>query len=83
MTNNNKKKKEKLINAMGFAHWALDVEWAHVLPVLFQQRHQKVDRQTYVGRNFFEWHVHISDGNRQTQHLLLWLIWIKINLNLW
>lgn len=58
-----------LVEALGFAHGALDVEGTHVLPVLLQQRHQEVDSQVDVVHKLVFCHLHMSYGHSQTQHL--------------
>ena len=37
-----------LVQPVGLAHAALDVQASHILPVLLQQRHQKVDAHLNV-----------------------------------
>ena len=58
-----------LIKTVGFTHGALDVESSDVLPVLLQQRDQKVDWQHDVGGNLINVHVNVSDSNGQAQDL--------------
>jgi len=59
-----------LVETLSGAHGALDVESAHVLPVLLEQRHQKVDGQVDVGRELFQLHADVADGHGQAQSLL-------------
>lgn len=60
---------ESLIETLGFAHGALDVERAHVLPVLLEQRHQEVDSQVDVVHKLVFCHLHVSNSHSQTEHL--------------
>lgn len=60
---------ETLIETLGFAHGALDVERAYVLPVLLQQRHQEVDSQVDVVHQLIFCHLHVSNSHSQTEHL--------------
>lgn len=60
---------ESLIETLGFAHGALDVEGAYVLPVLLQQRHQEVDSQVDVVHKLILCHLHVANGHSQTEHL--------------
>lgn len=58
-----------LVKSLWWSHGGFDVQRANVLPVLLQQRHQKVGRQMDVLDQFVEGHVNVADGNRQAQHL--------------
>lgn len=60
---------EHLVKSLWWSHGGFDVQRANVLPVLLQQRHQKVGRQMDVLDQFVEGHVNVADGNRQAQHL--------------
>lgn len=52
------------------SHAGLDVQRAHVLPVLLQQRHEEVDGQVNVLHQLVLVHVDVSDGDGEAQHLL-------------
>lgn len=52
------------------AHGRLQVQDLDVLPVLLQQRHQKVDRQVDVADQLSLIHLHVTDCGVQAQHLL-------------
>lgn len=58
-----------LVQTLRGAHGALDVEGTDVLPVLLQQRHQKVDAQVDVLDQLILVHLHVADGHVQAQHL--------------
>lgn len=58
-----------LIKTVGFTHGALDVESSDVLPVLLQQRDQKVDWQHGVWCNLINAHLNVSDSDGQAQDL--------------
>lgn len=58
-----------LVESLGFAHGALDVEGTHVLPVLLQQRHQEVDSEVEVVNKLILCHLHMSYSHSQTEHL--------------
>lgn len=58
-----------LIKTVSFTHGALDVECSDVLPVLLQQRDQKVDRQHSVGSDLINGHIDVSDSDGQAQDL--------------
>lgn len=62
--------KSRLVDADRLAHGALDEQGAHVLPVLLQQGHQKVDRHHGVGGQLILGHGDVANGNTQTQDLL-------------
>jgi len=51
------------------AHGGLDVQRTHILPVLLQQRHEKVDSQVDICRELIWLHVHMTNSNSQTQNL--------------
>ena len=59
-----------LVQSVGLAHAALDVKAAHVLPVLFQKRHQEVDAHLDVDVQLLVGHGNIADSNSHAQHLL-------------
>lgn len=59
-----------LVQPVGLAHAALDVKAAHILPVLLQQRHQKVDAHLNVNVQLLVCHGYIANSNSHTQHLL-------------
>lgn len=59
-----------LVKPEGLAHAALDVQAAHVLPVLLQKRHQKVDAHLDVDVQLLIGHSNIADGDTKAQHLL-------------
>lgn len=58
-----------LVEALGFPHGALDVQSAHVLPVLLQQGHQEVDGQVDVVDELILCHLHVPHSHSQTEHL--------------
>lgn len=55
---------------LGFAHGALDVHIPEVLPVFLEQGHQEFDSQVDVVDQLIISHLHVTNGNSQTQHLL-------------
>mmetsp|Transcript_16511 Transcript_16511/g.41197 ORF Transcript_16511/g.41197 Transcript_16511/m.41197 type:complete len:273 (+) Transcript_16511:142-960(+) len=59
-----------LVDAEGLAHGGLDVQAAHVLPVLLEQGHQEVDGVADVGADLRVGHAHVGHGHTQAQHLL-------------
>ena len=59
-----------LEQALGLAHGALEVESAHVLPVLLQQGDEEVDAHLGVDVQLLVRHADVADGNTQAQHLL-------------
>ena len=61
---------DNLVQPEGLAHAALDVKAAHILPVLLQQRHQKVDAHLNVDVQVLLSHGHIADCHSHAQHLL-------------
>lgn len=58
-----------LVDAERRAHATLDVEGSHVLPVLLEQRDQKVDGQVDVGTQLFLGHANVADSDSQAQDL--------------
>jgi len=52
-----------LIQTLAGTHGALDVERTDVLPVLLEQRDQKVDGQTDVGRQVVRLHGNVADSH--------------------
>lgn len=58
-----------LVQTLGWAHGALDVQRANILPVLLEQRHQKVDSQVNVLNQLILIHLDMADGNAQAQDL--------------
>ena len=61
---------DNLVQPEGLAHAALDVKAAHILPVLLQQRHQKVDAHLDVDVQLLVGHGNIAHCNSHTQYLL-------------
>lgn len=59
-----------LVKTLGRSHGGLDVQGAHILPVLLQQRHQEVDRQVDVLGQLVGLHANVADGDGQAEHLL-------------
>jgi hypothetical protein len=57
-----------LVEALGGAHAALDVEGSDVLPVLLQERHEEVDGQHDVAEQLVLGQVDVADGDAQAQH---------------
>ena len=60
----------RLVEPLWFAHGRFDVESADVLPVLLEQRNEKVDRQIDVGRELLHAHADIANGHRQADGFL-------------
>ena len=60
----------RLEEADGLAHRALDVERAHVLPVLLEQRDEEVDGHRRVLDDLLLGHADVADGDTHAQHLL-------------
>lgn len=60
---------QNLIKSLWFSHGRLDVKRLNVLPVLLEQRNQKVDRQVQVGNQLIVAHLNVTDGNSQTENL--------------
>jgi len=60
---------QQSIETLRGTHGRFDVDRAHVLPVLFQQRHQKVDGQRNVGNQFLRRHINVANGDGQAQNL--------------
>jgi len=60
---------QQSIETLRGSHGRFDVDCAHVLPVLFQQRHQKVDGQRNVGDQFLRRHINVANGDGQAQNL--------------
>lgn len=63
-------KAHNLVQTLGWTHRGLDVQGAHVLPVLLQQGDQEIDRQANVLGELILLHVDVSNSDRQTQNLL-------------
>lgn len=63
-------KATNLVQTLGWTHRRLDVQGAHVLPVLLQQRDQEIDRQADVLGKLILLHGDVSNSDRQTQNLL-------------
>jgi len=61
---------ELLEEALTGPHGALDVERTDVLPILLEERNQKIDGQTDVGRQVVSAHGHVASGHGETEHLL-------------
>ena len=59
-----------LVEPLDGAHGGLDVETLHVLPVLLQQRHEEVHGEVDVLDELLLRHLHVPDGDAETQHLL-------------
>ena len=59
-----------LVEALGGAHAGLDIQAAHVLPVLLQQRHQEINAHLGVHIDLLILHVDIANGHAHAQHLL-------------
>mmetsp|Transcript_5183 Transcript_5183/g.5938 ORF Transcript_5183/g.5938 Transcript_5183/m.5938 type:complete len:237 (+) Transcript_5183:173-883(+) len=59
-----------LVEAVGGSHGALQVERAHVLPVLLQKRHKEVDGLLHVLEELLVRVVDGADGDGEAQHLL-------------
>ena len=64
-----RKEFDHLVEALGFAHGALDVQGTHVLPILLQKRHQEVDSQVNIVDQLILCHLHMAHSNSQTKHL--------------
>ena len=60
----------RLVEPLWFAHGRFDVESSNVLPVLLEQRNEKVDRKIDVGREFLDGHADITNGHRQADGFL-------------
>lgn len=60
---------ERLVQTDRLAHGALDKERTDILPILLEQRHQKVDGQHGVLDNLILGHLDIANGNTQAEHL--------------
>ena len=58
-----------LIKLEGFSHGALYVECTDILPILLEQRNEKVDGQQNVGGELFFCHLHMPNCNSQTKNL--------------
>mmetsp|Transcript_19771 Transcript_19771/g.75880 ORF Transcript_19771/g.75880 Transcript_19771/m.75880 type:complete len:341 (-) Transcript_19771:13-1035(-) len=52
------------------AHRRLDVDGLHVLPLLLEHGHKKVDRGHDVGAHLVHVHGHVGDGGVEAHHLL-------------
>jgi len=59
-----------LVETLAGTHGALDVERAHVLPILLQQRHQEIDGETDVGGQIISLHGNVANSDGQAQDLL-------------
>ena len=59
-----------LVKPLNFAHGGLDVEGLHVLPVLLQQGDEEVHGQVHVLSKLLLRHLHVADGDIQTENLL-------------
>ena len=64
-----KRKRPHLVEALGGSHGALDVEGAHVLPVLLQEGHQEVDGQMDVLDQLVLVHLDVADSDVKAEHL--------------
>ena len=60
---------QSLIDSLGRPHGALDVEGAHVLPVLLEQRDEEVDSQDDVSLQLVLGHFHVANAHSKTQNL--------------
>ena len=69
-----------LVQPHRLAHGGLDVEALHVLPVLLQQRDQKVDRHLDVDIQLLIIHGHVTDGHAHAQHLLQLELYARLEL---
>lgn len=58
-----------LIKALWRTHWWLDVQWTHILPMLFQKWDQEIDSQMNILCKFVCSHSHMSNGNTKAQNL--------------
>ena len=58
-----------LVETLAGTHGALDVERAHVLPILLEQRHQEIDGETDIGGQVVRLHGDVADGDGQAQDL--------------
>ena len=58
-----------LVETLAGTHGALDVERAHVLPILLQQRHQEIDGETDVGGQIISLHGNVANSDGQAQDL--------------
>ena len=65
-----KSRQRPLIETDRLAHGALQVQRLDVLPVLLEQRDQKVNGQHVVVDNLILAHGNVTGGNTQTEHLL-------------
>ena len=63
-------KRECSIDSLRWAHSALHVERAHVLPVLLEQRDEEVGGERQVRHELLLRHVHVADAQAETQRLL-------------
>ena len=59
-----------LVQSLRGSHRRLDVDGAHVLPVLLQQRHQEIDRQVNILCQVIIGHVNVTDSNTEAQNFL-------------
>ena len=59
-----------LIDAEWLAHRGLDVQRAHVLPVLLQEGHEEVDGQDDVLEELVGSHLDVTEGDSEAEHLL-------------
>lgn len=65
----NTAKREPLIETVGRTHGALDVDRADVLPVLLEQRNEKVDGELDVLGELTFSETNVADGNTETEYL--------------
>lgn len=68
------------IQTLRRAHGRLNVQATHVLPVLFKQRHQKVDGHLRVDVNLTFTHFHVGNGHAKTEHLFQLVLDAALNV---
>ena len=59
-----------LIQSLDRSHGGLDVQGLHILPVLLQQGDEEVHGQVHVLSKLLLGHLHVADGDIQTENLL-------------
>jgi len=65
-----KDSKRDLVEADGFAHTGLDEERLDILPVLFEERNQKVDRKHDVAKKLILSHLDMTNSDAEAEDLL-------------
>ena len=60
---------QSLVQSLCWAHGALNVKRANVLPMFLEKRYQKVDSQVNVVNQFIFGHSSVANSNIEAQYL--------------